>query len=265
MTSYDAVATVLSDRRFGLAPPGDAHPGNETLFQDGEAHARLRRLVSKAFGPRAIEGMRARVERVADEHVAALAGSGPPADLVAGLAAPLSITVIGELLGVDAGDRAHVEELAGAGGADFVFGDEEELARAGEAWEKLTAYAATLVEARRAAPGDDLLSSLIAVRDTQDGRLGDGELVAMAATVVSAGYLSARNAISTATLRLLAEDRLTDVTGALDGEDRRPARASGVPWVRRPARAGGVRWIRRRARTGGWVLSWKRCCACSPG
>ncbi|MBB6549878.1 cytochrome P450 [Nonomuraea rubra] len=217
VTSYDAVATVLSDRRFGLAPPGSAYPGNETLFQDGEAHARLRRLVSKAFGPRAVEGMRARVERVAGEHVAALARSGPPADLVAGLAAPLSITVIGELLGVDAGDRAHVQELAGTGGADFVFGDEEEMARAAKAWEGLTAYAATLVEARRAAPGDDLLSSLITVRDACDGRLGDGELVAMAATIVSAGYLSARNAIATAALRLLTEDRLADVTGEQAG------------------------------------------------
>ncbi|MFB4262927.1 cytochrome P450 [Nonomuraea sp. GTA35] len=239
VTSYDAVATVLSDRRFGLAPPGDAYPGNETLFQDGEAHARLRRLVSKAFGPRAIEGLRARVERVADEHVAALAGAGPPADLVAGLAAPLSITVIGELLGVDAGDRAHVQELAGAGGADFVFGDEEEMAGAAKAWEGLAAYAATLVEARRAAPGDDLLSSLIAVRDAEDGRLGDGELVAMAATVVSAGYLSARNAISTAVLRLLAEDRLADVTDAPRTQAGPPAAGEERPAEGRLPAVGG--------------------------
>ncbi|WP_043625629.1 cytochrome P450 [Nonomuraea candida] len=205
VTSYDAVATVLSDRRFGLVPPGASYPGNETLFQDGEAHARLRRLVSKAFGPRAVEGMRGRVERLADEHAAALARSGPPADVVAGLAAPLSVTVIGELLGVDACDRERFGALAGSGGgADFVFGDEAELAAAARAWEDLTAYAATLVAARRAAPRDDLLSSLIAVRDAGDGRLSDGELVAMAATIVSAGHLSARNAISAAVLRLLS-------------------------------------------------------------
>ncbi|MGW4795337.1 cytochrome P450 [Nonomuraea sp. NPDC004297] len=217
VTSYDAAVAVLSDRRFGLAPPGGAYPGNETLFQDGEAHARLRRLVSKAFGPRAIEALRARTERVADDHVAALARSGPPADLVAGLAAPISITVIGELLGVDPGDRERFRDLAGAGGADFVFGDEEETARAARAWEELTAYAATLVEARRAAPGADLLSSLIAVRDTGDGRLGDGELAALAATIVSAGHLSARNAISTAVLRLLVE-----------GDGHWPAEAAGT-------------------------------------
>ncbi|MEV0612095.1 cytochrome P450 [Nonomuraea sp. NPDC050404] len=214
VTSYDAVATVLSDRRFGLTPPGTAHPGNETLFQDGEAHARLRRLVSKAFGPRAIDRLRVRVEQVAEENVAALARSGPPADVVAGLAAPLAITVISDLLGVDPGDRERFRDVAGAGGADFVFGGEEELAVAAKAWEDLVAFAATLVEARRAAPGDDLLSSLISVRDAGDGRLGDGELVAMAATIVSAGHLSARNAISTAVLRLLSENRLAALAGA---------------------------------------------------
>ncbi|UBU18106.1 cytochrome P450 [Nonomuraea gerenzanensis] len=222
VTSYDAVAAVLSDRRFRLAPPGSAYPGNDTLFQDGEAHARLRRLVSKAFGPRTVEGMRVRVEQVADERVAALAANGPPADLVAGLAAPLSITVMGELLGVDPGDREHVRELAGAGGTDFVFGDEEEVARAAQAWEGLTSYAATLVGVRRAAPGDDLLSSLIGVRDAEDGRLSDGELVAMVATIVAAGYLSARNAISTAVLRLLAEGEAARVASTGLGDAAGP-------------------------------------------
>ncbi|MFB4278131.1 cytochrome P450 [Nonomuraea sp. MTCD27] len=219
VTSYDAVTTVLSDRRFGLAPPGAAYPGNDTLFQDGAAHARLRRLVSKAFSPRGVEVLRGRAERLADEHVAALATAGPPAELVAGLAAPLSITVIGELLGVELGDRDRFRAVAdAASGADFVFGTEEEVARAARGWEGLAAYAATLVEARREAPGDDLLSSLIAVRDAEDGRLSDGELVAMTATIVSAGYLSARNAMSTAALRLLTEGRLAGLAGATPEE-----------------------------------------------
>ncbi|MFC5834193.1 hypothetical protein [Nonomuraea insulae] len=113
VTSYDAAAAVLADRRFGLTPPGTPGSGNETLFQDGEAHARLRRLVAKAFSPRRVELLRERVERVADEHVATLALTGPPADLVAGLAAPMAITVIGELLGVDPGDRERFRVVAG--------------------------------------------------------------------------------------------------------------------------------------------------------
>ncbi|MEO3875894.1 hypothetical protein ABGB18_44550 [Nonomuraea sp. B12E4] len=131
MTSYDAVAAVLADRRFGLAPPGDETPGNETLFQDGETHTRLRRLVSRTFNPRGIALLGPRVERLADEHVAALPR---PADLVAGLATPLSITVIGELLGVAVEDRDRFQRLADATGAvDFAFGAPEAVAVAAPA------------------------------------------------------------------------------------------------------------------------------------
>ncbi|WP_084965890.1 cytochrome P450 [Thermoactinospora rubra] len=215
VTSYEAVTTVLSDPRFALAPPGDAAPGNDTLFQDGEAHLRLRRLVSRAFTPRSISALRPRIEAVADARVASMAAGEPPADLVADLAAPLSITVIGELLGVALDDRERFQSLAQAvSAADFLSGAEEDLARAAQAWEALGEYAADLVATKRARPGDDLLSALIAVRDADDGRLGDAELVAMVTTIVSAGYLSAANAISVSAIRLLLEGRLADLAAA---------------------------------------------------
>ncbi|MGN9845417.1 cytochrome P450 [Nonomuraea sp. H19] len=213
VTSYEAVAEVLSDRRFGLAPPGADPSGNDTLFQDGEAHARLRRLVSKSFSPRSIDALRPRIEQLAQGCVAALADDGPPADLVEGLAVPLSITAISELLGVAIGDRAHFRGLAdAAGAADFFFGAEEDLAAAAQAWNALGAYAGELVAAKRETPGDDLLSALVTARDTDDGRLSDAELVAMATTIVAAGYLSASNAIATGAIRLLAEGRLSTLT-----------------------------------------------------
>ncbi|WP_063780932.1 cytochrome P450 [Nonomuraea sp. SBT364] len=212
VTSYDAVAAVLGERRFGLAPAGSEQAGNDTLFQDGEAHARLRRLVSRAFGPRALTALRPRVEELAGELVEAMAG--PRAELVGQLATPLSIGVIGELLGVRAGDRARLRALADAASAvDFVFGGEPEPAAAARAWQALGEYAAELVEDRRRDPGDDLLSTLIGVRDAGDGRLGDAELVAMVTTIVSGGYLSARNAVAVAALRLLAENRMPDAAG----------------------------------------------------
>ncbi|MFI7445978.1 cytochrome P450 [Nonomuraea sp. NPDC049714] len=208
-TSYDTVATVLADRRFGLAPPGAGYPGNDTLFQDGEAHARLRRLVSTAFSSRRLAALRPRAEELAAELVSAIARTGPPADLVTGLAAPLAITMIGELLGVAAGAREHFRDLVdAASGADFVFGSEEDMAAAAQAWEALGDFAAAMVTAKREQPGNDLLSALIAVRDTGDGRLSDTELVAMTTTIVSAGYLSVCNAISTGTIRLATEGRL---------------------------------------------------------
>jgi pentalenolactone synthase len=222
VTSYDAVTAVLTDPRFALAPPGEASTGNDTLFQDGEAHTRLRRLVSKAFTPRSIAALRPRIERQADVHVAALAEAGPPADLVADLAAPLSITVIGDLLGVEIQEREHFRSLADAvGAADFAHGGEEEPAAAARAWGALGEYAYGLVAAKREDPGNDLLSALIAVRDSGDGRLGDDELTGMATTIVAAGYSTACNAVSVGTLRLLAEGRLDEL--ASPGSERAEA------------------------------------------
>lgn len=210
VTSYEAVAEVLSDRRYGLTPPGAEVTGNDTLFQDGEAHTRLRRLVSKAFGPRSVAALRPRVEHLADAYVAALADGGPPADLVSGLATPLSITVISELLGVELHDRERFRDLADAVSAvDLVSGSEEDLAAAAEAYNALTGYAGELVAAKREAPGDDLLSALIGVRDADDGRLSDAELSAMITVIVGAGYQSAANAVSTGAIRLLMEGRLS--------------------------------------------------------
>ena len=214
VTSYDAVATVLSDPRFGMSPPGDALRGNDTLFQDGEAHARLRRLVTKAFTARSIAALRPRIEQLATGYVAAIVDAGPPADLVAGLAAPLPIMVISELLGVAIGEREHFRGLVDAVSAPnpFAFDHEgEAAAQAMQAWKALGGYAAGLVAAKRVKHkglGDDLLSALIAVRDTDDGRLSDNELVAMATTLVAAGYLTTCNAISVGTIQLITEGRL---------------------------------------------------------
>ena len=54
VTSYDLVAAGLADRRLGLVPPGVPVDERASLFQDGPAHARLRRLVARAFTPRRI-------------------------------------------------------------------------------------------------------------------------------------------------------------------------------------------------------------------
>ena len=70
VTSYDAAEAVLSDPRFAVTPPGEG--GAEgTLLDDGPGHARLRRLVGKAFTPGGVAALRLRIEEWAREHVAA--------------------------------------------------------------------------------------------------------------------------------------------------------------------------------------------------
>lgn len=215
VTRHADVALVLSDPRFGVAPPGAALPGNDSLFQDGAAHGRLRRLVSRAFTARRVEALRPRVESLAGQYVAEMAAAGPPADLVAALARPLPLTVIAELLGVRVDDRdrfgrwadaalavvaldeAGTGEAGGDGGGD-----------AGQAWAQLGGYVTELVAAKRADPGEDLLSALVAVRDRDDGRLSDAELVTMASALLMAGYLTTANAFSIGALELLPAGRL---------------------------------------------------------
>lgn len=222
VTSYDAAQAVLSDPRFGVTPPGEA-AGAGTLLDDGPAHARLRRLVGKAFTPRSVAALTPRIEEWASELVETMAAGGPPADLVTSLASPLPILVISDLLGVAIDERERFRELADTASAADPFavgGDGQVAAGTVEAWTALVGCVTGLVAAKREQLGDDLLSALIAVRDTRDGRLGDDELVMLATTIVASGYLTARNAICVGTMRLISEGRLAELAG--DSEQGQP-------------------------------------------
>ncbi|WP_086823950.1 cytochrome P450 [Allokutzneria sp. NRRL B-24872] len=212
ITSYEAAGAVLGDSRFGMAPIGADTTGNDTLFQDGPTHTRLRRLVTKAFTPRSVEALRPFVERHCAELVDAMRAKGTGADLAEDFAAPLSMAVMSEMFGVELRDREHFSDLAEiVSTADLHSGDEQALAIALKAWQELGLYSARLISAKRETPGQDVLSGLIAVRDDEDGRLSDAELIGMVTTLVLAGYQTARNAICVAAIDLLVQDRLHEV------------------------------------------------------
>jgi cytochrome P450 len=236
--NYETAATVLADPRFGVEPPGASEADNHTLFRDGAAHRRLRALVSRAFTPGRVAALAPRARELAESAVAAMVATGPPADLVADLAAPLSATVIAELLGVRIDDRAEFRRFADGA----LMADPGDRAALVSGWETFTAYAAELVEARRSEPGEDLLSGLIAVRDAEEGRLSEDELVGMVVVLVGAGYVSSRNAIAVGAVHL---------TGRLDTVDEQVVEealrlASGLTgdpmprWAREEVELGGV-------------------------
>jgi cytochrome P450 len=167
----------------------------------------LRRLVGKAFTSRRIEALRPRVQQLADEQLTVLTVSGKPADLVAGYAAPLSITVITELLGVEITERDRFRELADAASrADFLADGADQSA--GQAWAEFAGYVGTVIAAKREQLGNDLLSTLIEAGDSSDGRLDDYELTTLTLTILASGYLTATNAISVGVLQLATEGRL---------------------------------------------------------
>jgi cytochrome P450 len=126
ISRYDDVRSVLADPRFAkdMNKFAGAAPGGRPAFEDEDGfgpnmlnadppdHTRLRRLVSKAFTPRRVEGMRPRLEQITAELLDGMAGH-ERLDLIDAFAFPLPVTVICELLGVPLEDRAQPR----AGGA----------------------------------------------------------------------------------------------------------------------------------------------------
>jgi cytochrome P450 len=205
-TRYADVRDLLGDGRLSRAAAtapgaprlGPARPQAKSLMaMDPPDHTRLRRLLAPAFTRRRMDALRERVEAIAARLVAAMAESGPPADVAEGLSKPLAITVICELLGVPVADRAAFEgwthrSLALAPSA----GDDVEGARAA-----LREYLAELVAARANSSGDDLLATLAGYAG--EDRLDLAELAELASTVLTAGYHTVAGAITNSMLVLL--------------------------------------------------------------
>ncbi|MCM2677623.1 cytochrome P450 [Alkalicoccobacillus plakortidis] len=102
-----------SDFRGKIVEDSDASPdtfftGKSMLFIDGIDHKRLRLLVSKAFTPKYMEGLRPRIQEIADELINQVQSNGEM-DLVKDYAYPLPINVISEMLGVPPEDRANLQ------------------------------------------------------------------------------------------------------------------------------------------------------------
>ncbi|WJK38220.1 cytochrome P450 [Solwaraspora sp. WMMA2056] len=182
---------VLGDARFSRAAAAaagaprvnTANPAPSSMMSmDGAAHARLRRQVSAAFGPRRVDADAVRVRRLTDELLDAMIAAGPPADLMAAVAVPLPVAVIGDLLGVPAADRPQVQQWAGVLFDVTATGARDKARRAFT----LYAYMSRLIDKRRAQPGDDLLTGLITAHDA--GALTRTELVDLALAVLTAGY-----------------------------------------------------------------------------
>jgi cytochrome P450 len=206
LTRYADIRAVLSDDRFQPWVPGmSADDGYGMIFtMSGPGHARLRRLAARALTPRRVGLLEPRIRRHADDLVAKLVAKGPGADLLENLALPLAMSALGELLGVPAGEWDRLRNWAGGLSEVISASTATEMAELGA---KLGGYVVSLIEAKRAEPGEDLLSELIAVEDQGD-RLEDGELTSLVFAFFLAGYLPPANALASGVLQLLREGRL---------------------------------------------------------
>src|SRR5262249_22941007 len=128
--------------------------------RDPPDHTRLRKLVSKAFTPRALERLRLRVEELADSLLTALARRGE-FDVIRDFAVPFPVTIIAEMLGVPARDFATFKCWS-----DHLVGFLDHLASPGpevlrRTIEEFDGYMSRVGEERRREAGDGLLTALL--------------------------------------------------------------------------------------------------------
>ncbi|MCX5210520.1 cytochrome P450 [Kitasatospora sp. NBC_00240] len=176
---------------------GLAVPGPSMVTTDGAEHRRLRALVAQAFTPRRVELMRPQVEAITAGLLDTLAAGPREVDLKTAFAFPLPMTVIGTLLGVDEADHAHLRDLY-----ERFFGSRPDPGGIQATIAALNAFVGGVVAQRRAAPGDDLTSALLAA-DVEGGALSDAEAAATLRVIIAAGHETTVNLISNAVRALL--------------------------------------------------------------
>jgi len=212
LTRHDDVSRIVSDRSMS-ADPRKALPGTymelfrsdqpSILFLDPPDHTRLRGLVSKAFTPRAVERMAPRIQEIIDQLLGEVA-NGDGFDVIAAFAGPLPTIVIAEMLGVDPADRNDFKRWSDESVEAFnpVLTDEAR-ARVTAASDSMRDYLRNAIEARRAAPRDDLMSALIAVEESGD-QLTTQEIVTMCALLLAAGNVTTTDLIGNSVYALLS-------------------------------------------------------------
>ncbi|HEY3067924.1 MAG TPA: cytochrome P450 [Methylomirabilota bacterium] len=216
LTRYEDVVWALRDPRcakeaipaFVAARYGvDVPPGNglSMLDRDPPDHTRLRGLVSKAFTPRVVEGLRPRIQQIVDGLLERVA-SARAMDLVEEFAYPLPVIVISEMLGVPVEDRERFKEWSMdiARGLDAVMlpPDSQISRRSMMSRRALAEYFRELMAERRTAPRNDLLSALIAAEEAGD-KLNEEELLSTCILILIAGHETTVNLIANGTLALL--------------------------------------------------------------
>jgi len=206
------VNALLRDRRLGrsylhlasheawgrIQPPVEQAPfwdllAVQMIDMEPPDHTRLRRLVTSAFTPRTVEGLRPGIQAIVGEAIDGALVLGE-FDLIADLLELVPVAVIAELLGIPESDRHLLRPWS----ADMTL--MFELNPSAEAQQRATAASAAfedylrgIARERRRAPGLDLMSQLAAVLETDGDRLTEDELIGTAVLLLNAGHEASVN------------------------------------------------------------------------
>ncbi|MEU8484792.1 cytochrome P450 [Streptomyces sp. NPDC048641] len=250
VVTRDAARAALTDPRLSndirhsasWRDDGGHAIGRNMLQTDPPQHTRLRRLVAGHFTPGRITALRPRIADIATDLLAELPHQGV-ADLVSAYALPLPVTVICDLLGIPASDRAAFHAWSNA--LVMPTSPEQAVTAAGE----LTLYLGELIERKRRTPDAGLLGVLVAGA-AGDAPLATDELLGMAFLLLVAGHETTVNLISGTLHALLSHPAQLDLlraepelTGAAIEESLRynsPVHASAFRFAAEPLDIAGT-------------------------
>ena len=218
LSRYDDVVSVLKDTRFSNERHKVSDSGlklmeawwmpsifkamaNSMIMVDDPSHARLRNLVHKAFTPRMIQQMALRIEEISNQLLDE-AAKQETVDFIRMFALPLPLTVISDMMGVPAKDRAKFHKWT----ANFIDSASSAnprtmLPQLPNAFQ-MNRFLRQLITLRRSDPQDDLITALVRAEESGD-KLNEDELVAMLFILLLAGHETTVNLLGNGTLALL--------------------------------------------------------------
>ena len=208
LSRYADCVELTTDRRFRRVVEGSAPlqipeslrfmATDSMIMMDDPEHQRLRKLVSRAFTPRAVSLLADRVDTVTRELLDGFS-AGQCIDVVTEYALPVPVTVISEMVGVPEDERGQFHDamrLVIEGIAEYG------IEKAAEKMEGVIDYVRRLIARRRTEPADDILTGLIHASEDGDS-LTEDEVVAMVFMLVTAGYETTYNLIANGLCTLL--------------------------------------------------------------
>jgi cytochrome P450 len=218
VSRYEDIRAALVDPRLSAETipasmlPKDSENNTPVMFArvDDPEHNRIRRMMTRDFTFRRVDGMRPQIQQIVDRHLDDMLDCGPPVDLVRAFALPVPSLVIAHLLGVPDGDLElfhHHTTL----GLDVRASEEEKA----QAFGAMFAYIGELVKRKEQAPGDDLLSRLV-TDHVLTGHISRETATVTGAIMMQAGHETTANMIALGTVALMEHRELFERLGNTD-------------------------------------------------
>lgn len=196
---YEDVAYVLRNHAlFSSSAMGSIGGASRSLISaDPPAHTELRGVVNRVFTPRMVADLEPRIRQITSGLLDRVTGQGEM-DLVRDLSIPLPVTVIAEILGVDAARRDDFKRWS-----DAIVGlpSQSAAATVRDDLEEFRHYFQDAIDERRGSPRGDLISALVAAEENHV-KLTPDEVLAFTALLLIAGNETTTNLIGNTMLAL---------------------------------------------------------------